>query len=161
MRRCACPPRRWRHVSPTIQSSISALELDGHIVGAVYTQRIASIDALRAVRFADLAPLAVADGPVVQLLGMNVLPQLQDRGLGDELLDFVLRYCSVCSGVETVAGITRCRDWHLHRPMPLADYLGRIGADGSVSDPVPRFHQAHGARILGVVENYSAGRHRQ
>ena len=130
------------------------LELDGHIVGAVYTQRIASIDALRAVRFADLAPLAVADGPVVQLLGMSVLPQLQDRGLGDELLDFVLRYCSVCSGVETVAGITRCRDWHLHRPMPLADYLGRIGADGFVSDPVPRFHQAHGARILGVVENY-------
>ena len=74
------------------------LELDGQVVGVVYTQRMASIDSLRAARFDDLTSLAVADGPVMQLLGMNVLPQLQDRGLGDELLDFVLVSCSGVPG---------------------------------------------------------------
>jgi acyl carrier protein len=60
----------------------------------------------------------------------------------------------VTAGVEAVAGITRCRDWHLNRPMSLADYLRRTDADRLVTDPVPRFHQIHGARILGIVEDY-------
>ncbi len=135
-------------------SSHLVLEMDGRVAGAVYTQRIAAVDGLRHARFADLDALATPGGPVVQLLGMSVLPDMQDRGLGDQLLDFVLRYCSVSPGVEAVAGITRCRDWHHDRSRTLAAYLADTDDGGLVADPVPRFHQVHGARILGIVEDY-------
>jgi acyl transferase domain-containing protein/GNAT superfamily N-acetyltransferase len=130
------------------------LELDGQIAGAVYTQRIASIDALRAARFATVSTLACPDGPVVQLLGISVRPDVQDRGLGDALLAFVLSWCAVTPGVEAVAGLTRCRDYQRAKPVSLDDYLARRDAEGLVPDPVPRFHQSHGAKILGSVPHY-------
>jgi acyl transferase domain-containing protein/acyl carrier protein len=130
------------------------IEREGRILAAAYSQRIAGIDALRTARHADVPSLHRPGGPVVQLLGVNVLPDAQDQGLGDELLDFMLQLAGVKPGVEAVAGITRCRNAHEFSSLSMAEYAGLRDARGEPVDPVLRFHAAHGAGIAGVVEGY-------
>ena len=48
---------------------------------------------------------------VVQLLGLNVLPEKQHLGLGDQLLDLMLMRSELQGGVRQVAGITRCKNF--------------------------------------------------
>jgi len=130
------------------------LEMEGRVVAALYSQRIADADALTAITHEALPGLADPAGRVVHLLGMNVQPALQDKGLGDHLLEFLLLWCGLKADVERVVGLTRFRDWHKHAPMPVEAYLRLTDAEGRCADPIPRFHQAHGAALLGVVRDY-------
>lgn len=130
------------------------LEVEGHIVGVIYSQRIASVAALENIRFASVSELHIPQGTVIQLLGMNVLPEMQNRGLGNQFLDFMLKLFALKGGVETVAGITRCRDYIQHRHLPIADYLQECNQQGQLLDPILRFHTSHGATIRQLVLDY-------
>ncbi|MEK3686077.1 AprA-related methyltransferase [Paenibacillus sp. FSL R10-2736] len=130
------------------------LEVDGRIAGAVYSQRIGASGQLRQASFGRLEELQEENGPVVQLLGLNILPGMQHRNLGDQLLEFMLLRCSLISGVHTVAGITRCKNYSRNTGVPLEDYIRLRNEHGSPADPNLRFHEWHGAEIKQLIPGY-------
>src|SRR6185295_3952701 len=87
-----------------------ALELEGRVAGVIYSQRIENDRVLKGMSVDVVSQFHRAEGAVVQLIAVNVLPSLQGRQLGDELLKFMLKRCSVMNGVEQVVGVTVCKD---------------------------------------------------
>lgn len=157
----ACWPEPLRETPAELARRLAAApglqlvaEQDGRVVGVIWAQRIAGIAQLRTVRHVDLAGLARADGPVVQLLGMNVLPDAQDVGIGSRLLDFALQWYRRKSGVVGVAGITRCRNYEPRPEQTFEAYVRGIDAHGRPHDPVLAFHAQHGAVIHAVVPDF-------
>jgi malonyl CoA-acyl carrier protein transacylase len=130
------------------------LGLDGQVGGVIYSQRIANTDALFATDFRNVATLHTEKGTIIQLLAANVLPELQHLGLGDQLLEFMLQYCALNTGVERVVAVTLCRDYANHTSMPMAEYIHHRNEVGMLADPILRFHEAHGAVIEKVVPAY-------
>ncbi|CAH0159330.1 type I polyketide synthase [Roseomonas sp. CECT 9278] len=155
----ACwPEPALRHDAATLAArlarprAIMVAEQDGAILAALHVQRIASVDMLRGARWGGLDALYRDDGPVLQLLGLMVRPQAQDRGLGDALADFALQWAALTPGVEAVAGLTRCRDWD--RTGDYAAWAMARGADGLPRDATLRFHIGRGARLVALVPGY-------
>ena len=130
------------------------VEWDSRVVAVAYTQRIASVESLRETPFVDVPSLHLPNGPVIQLLGLNVLPDYQGQGLADEMLRFVLHWALLLPGVDRVTGVTRFRDYRRRPGTSIAEYLARHDDKGQQADPVVRFHQGNGAKILGLVPNY-------
>jgi acyl transferase domain-containing protein/SAM-dependent methyltransferase/nucleoside-diphosphate-sugar epimerase/acyl carrier protein len=129
-----------------------ALELDGRVVGALYTQRIASVEALAACTFAQAQDLHEDHGEVLQLLAVSVLPQVQHLALGDQLLEFVLQYAALLAGVREVAGVTRCAQFTAgDAPQAYEAHVRARNERGEPRDPVLAFHVHHGARIDRVL----------
>ncbi|WP_158929663.1 type I polyketide synthase [Acidisphaera sp. S103] len=152
----ACwPVEALRHDAATLRirlgrpRGILVAEQAGAVVGALHVQRVASLDVLRGARWESLHDLHRADGPVLQLLGLMVRPEAQDRGLGDALADFALQWAALTPGVEAVAGLTRCRDWDGRGDY--AAWMAARDADGLPADPTLRFHVGRGASVVGVV----------
>ncbi|BAQ74672.1 polyketide synthase [Pseudomonas sp. Os17] len=131
-----------------------ALEFQGALVGVIYSQRIARIEELFAVNFATVDQLFHGQGSTVQIQSLNILPEHQYSGYGDQLLEFMLQYCTLRNGVDTVVGVTRCKDYPKHRHLAQADYLHGRDERGVLLDPVLRFHELHGARIERLVPGY-------
>jgi acyl transferase domain-containing protein/SAM-dependent methyltransferase/acyl carrier protein len=130
------------------------LEFEGHIVGVIYSQRISGIEALRNSNTMNSHRLREAKGSAIQLLGISVLPQFQDKALGDQLLEFMLQWASLKGGIESVVGVTRCRNFSHHLAMPMEDYIMNRDERGQLLDPILRFHENHGARIIGCLPDY-------
>jgi acyl transferase domain-containing protein/acyl carrier protein len=155
----ACwPEPALRHDAATLAArlarprAVMVAEQDGVILAALHVQRIASVDVLRGARWGGLDALHREDGPVLQLLGLMVRPQAQDRGLGDALADFALQWAALTPGVEAVAGLTRCRDWD--GSGDYAAWTMARGADGLPRDATLRFHIGRGARLVALVPGY-------
>ncbi|TAL43260.1 MAG: GNAT family N-acetyltransferase, partial [Methylovulum sp.] len=129
------------------------LLIDGQVVGVIYSQRIADTNGLRDISAEQVSRLHRGDGPVVQLIAVNIQPDKQHCNLGDQLLEFMLQRCSLMPGVESVAAVTRCKDYR-QQDMPLHDYINKRNAQGRLIDPVLRFHELHGARIEGLIAGY-------
>jgi acyl transferase domain-containing protein/aryl carrier-like protein len=130
------------------------LEEDGAILGVLYTQRVASVESLRTARYRSLATLHDPDGPVVQLIGIAVSPDRQSMGLADELIGHVLERARGLPGLTRAAAITRCRRFDAASGVSMEAHVARRDPDGTVADPGLRFHEAHGARIRGIVAGY-------
>jgi acyl carrier protein/GNAT superfamily N-acetyltransferase/SAM-dependent methyltransferase len=130
------------------------LEMENRIIGVVYSQRISSHHVLENATFAKLPSLHTPTGAVIQLITINILPDMQHLGLGDQLLEFMLQYCSVKTGIESVAGVTRCKNYVLQAEMPLEVYIQQRDEPGHYIDPILQFHHAHGAKIKGIVPGY-------
>jgi acyl transferase domain-containing protein/acyl carrier protein len=157
----ACWPKAMCVAGHELQRRIEAyalgqwvLELDGNIVGVVYSQRVAGVERLRGCKFQNVVGLGDENGSVVQLLGLNVLPEVQHLGLGDQLLDLMLMRSALQGGVRQVAGVTRCKNFPGQSLEELADYLEQRDASGRPVDLILRFHHSHGAKFLGMVPNY-------
>jgi acyl transferase domain-containing protein/acyl carrier protein/GNAT superfamily N-acetyltransferase len=130
------------------------LEMDGRIAGVIYSQRIDSVQALEKTAFADIAALHTAEGAVVQLIAVNVLPEMQHLGLGDQLLEFMLQYCAVKGGIECATGVTRCKNYVQQQDIMQEEYIQLRDEQGRYQDPILRFHHAHGAQIKQLLYNY-------
>lgn len=130
------------------------LTLNAQIVGVIYSQRIASVELLLDVSADTAGRLHRQDGAVVQLIAVNILPAMQHRKLGDQLLEFMLQRCSLMHGVDSVVAVTLCKDYPKHRDMPLHDYIHKRNEQGRRVDPVLRFHELHGGRIEGLLAGY-------
>src|SRR6185369_3812965 len=115
------------------------LEVDGRVAGVLYTQRIASPDVLYGRTIEDLAALHDPDGRFVQLIGLRVDPAMQQRGLGDQFLDFLLLWLGLQSPIEAAVGVSRCRDFAA-QSRPMAEYVSTRDAHGRALDPILRFH---------------------
>jgi polyketide synthase PksN len=130
------------------------LELGGRVAAVIYSQRVESVRAVAASRADETASLRVADGPVVQLIALNVDPALQHRRLGDQLLELTLQRCGLLTGVRHVAGVTRCKAYDRDRGVPLEEHVRARDERGSLVDPMLNYHESHGATIGEVVRGY-------
>src|ERR1700722_19839009 len=131
----------------------AVLESDGRLVAALYSQRIKSIDQLFHVNYAAVPQLHDPKGPVAQLLGICVHPELRGRGFADELMDFVLVYFAACEAIENLVGVTRCHHyWHQRESgVSHEDYVRSRNEHGRLNEPMLQFHEAHGAMIRAVL----------
>jgi len=130
------------------------LEMENRVVGVIYSQRIADTQVLERTTLAGIPSLHTPTGPIIQLITINILPEMQHLGLGDQLLEFMLQYCSVKTGIERIAGVTRCKDYVLQSEMPIEVYIQQRDELGHYIDPILRFHHLHGAKIKGIVPDY-------
>ncbi|NEO04111.1 MULTISPECIES: type I polyketide synthase [unclassified Moorena] len=130
------------------------LEIDREVVGVIYTQRIKSVESLKSANFKTLPELHVKDGPVLQLLSLNVNPERQGLGLGDMLRQFTLQWAELKEGIECVAGVTRCKDYANHSHISIREYIEKRNERGQIFDPIPRFHIEGGATVVSIVPNY-------
>src|SRR6185369_16401861 len=88
------------------------LEKNGKALGVIYSQRIESADQLMACNAEDVHKLHQPSGPIIQLLAVNIDPQTQNAGYGDQLLEFMLQRCSLMTGIERVVGVTLCKNYN-------------------------------------------------
>lgn len=150
-----CWPKQLGMPLNTLQKRIETypegqlvLEDQAGVEGVVYSQRIAAIEPLYKMQADTVSQLHTPNGPYIQLLALNILPEKQQGTLGGELLEFALQKATLTPGVTNVIGVTRC----IHYPGPdkisMEDYL-KQGVD-----PVPHMHTLHGAEIRGVVPHY-------
>jgi malonyl CoA-acyl carrier protein transacylase len=130
------------------------LEMNRQVVGVVYSQRISSADVLKNITYAEVPSLHVPQGPVVQLLGLNILPEMQDKGLGDKLRQFMLQLCAVKGGIERVVGVTRCKNYVDRAHLAIEEYIQQRNELGQRLDPILRFHEEGGATIEAIIPNY-------
>ncbi|MDO9105376.1 MAG: SDR family NAD(P)-dependent oxidoreductase [Methylovulum sp.] len=124
------------------------------IAGVIYSQRIADADALQHTSMARVADLHRDDGRIVQLLAVNILPTMQGQNLGDQLLEFMLLYCSLQTNVDAVLAISLCKNYDQHTGLSLAAYIHARNGQGVLLDPILRFHELHGAKIEGLIHDY-------
>ncbi|MEG4395134.1 non-ribosomal peptide synthetase/type I polyketide synthase [Microcoleus sp. BROC3] len=156
-----CWPEHLRAGSDEIRQRIErfpnghcVLEMDGQVVGVMYSQRISSADILKNVTYGEVPSLYVPQGPVVQLLAVNILPEMQVMGLGDQLREFMLQLCTLKGGIERVVGVTRCKNYVSHAHIPIEEYIHQRNELGQLLDPILRFHSEAGATIKGIIPNY-------
>jgi len=157
----ACWPEPLRVPAGELEARIGrfasgqlVMERDGCVIGSIYSQRIPAAEALRTAVADTVSLLHREDGPILQLLAVNVLPDMQNLGLGDQLLAFMLQYGSVLPGVERIVAVSLCRDYPLHDAIPLEAYIHLRNEEGYLRDPILRFHEAHGGRIAGLCTGY-------
>ncbi|MFB1483782.1 SDR family NAD(P)-dependent oxidoreductase [Corallococcus sp. RDP092CA] len=160
----ACWPEPLRMTVETLHHRVErsprehcVLAVDGRVLGVLYAQRIRDAAALRSTTSTEVWRLHGPAHPVVQLLALNVLPEAQQQGLGDQLLEFMLQWCTARADVERVVAVTLCRDYGRHADVPLEDYIQRRDASGLPSDPILRLHVSHGAEVRGLVHGYRPG----
>ncbi|HEY8361170.1 MAG TPA: beta-ketoacyl synthase N-terminal-like domain-containing protein, partial [Ramlibacter sp.] len=130
----------------------------GAVVGVIYSQRTAEGHRFEGITAATVDALHEPQGPVVQLIAINVAPELQHLQLGDELLEFMLVWRRL-QGTRTVIAISRCRDFDPAGRRSLAQYIHARNAHGRLADPILRFHELHGARIELPVPGYRPADH--
>lgn len=156
-----CWPEHLRASADDIQQRIErypnghlVVVWDEQIVAVMYSQRIINDAILQNTTYQQVPFLHNPQGKVIQLLAINVLPEFQERGLGDQLREFMLQYCTLSSGIESVVGVTRCKKYVSHSHIPIAEYLKLRNEQGQLLDPIVRFHELGGAKIKGIIPNY-------
>ncbi|WP_161964264.1 SDR family NAD(P)-dependent oxidoreductase [Chitinophaga flava] len=132
------------------------IEENGNVLGVIYTQRITDETALYTTSVDTVGALHHPDGAIVQLLSINIFPECQSRGLGDELLEFIHQYVALMNDVTKVCAITRSRDFKGNTQDDYAAYIRQTDEHGYYADPIIRFHQVHGAQLGGIVSGYRA-----
>ena len=130
------------------------LEIDGNIVGSIYSQRINTVEILKGLVAAEVSAHHVDDAPIAQLIAVNVQPDMQHLGFGDQLLEFMLQYCTRTNSIEQVVAVSLCKNYPDHTSMPMDRYIHTRGEDGFLLDPILRFHDCHGAVISRLVQGY-------
>jgi len=130
------------------------LVIDDAVVGVIYSQRIDSANALKNITAAQIDSLHDQEARTVQLLAVNILPQMQQQNLGDQLLEFMLIYRSLQKDVQSVVAITLCKNFDRTSGLALDDYIRQRNEHGVPADPILRFHNLHGATIERVMPGY-------
>ncbi len=122
-----------------------ALELAQKVVGVLYSQRVHNLEEVNSASVTTVERLHSPEGSIVQLLSVNILPEMQHQNLGDQLLECMLQYCTLMNGIHAVIGVTRCKNYHLHKGMTPQDYINLRNEQSGLIDPTLRFHELHGA----------------
>lgn len=133
--------------------------IDGKIVAALFTQRIADPDVSKVDEmpsdvsgFLNLTDLCVPDGPVVELISISTDPEFSKLGVGSDLRQFALHLARMDPTVDSVVGITRCRDFPKYAGT-MDEYL-REHVSGTLLDPIVDFHTSYGAKFRRLVHNF-------
>ncbi|MCK9396268.1 MAG: phosphopantetheine-binding protein, partial [Methylobacter sp.] len=130
------------------------------VVGVIYSQRIDSADVLDGIAVTQIDSLHNPEATVVQLLAVNILPDMQQQNLGDQLLEFMLVYRSLQKDVQAVVAVTLCKNFDRTAGLALEDYIRQRNEHGVPADPILRFHELHGATIQRVMPGYRPHDHK-
>ena len=140
---------------PEGQFVLELSEVGGYkVVGSIYSQRIESADLIQNIRDDRISNLHTKHGSVVQLLAVNILPKVQERRLGDLLLEFMLQRYSLIEGIESVVAVTLCKQFYRQTKYSFEEYIQQRNVCGHLIDPILRFHELHGASVERAVEDY-------
>lgn len=127
------------------------LEKEGKVLGVIYSQRIDQISELDNCDSSNVHHLHNPEGSKIQLLAVNIDPEYQDFGYGDQLLEFMLQRSSLVNGVEKITAVTRCKDYTPDHKLSPQEY---IRLQDSSKDSILAFHHSHGAKIVKLLPNY-------
>ncbi|MGG1948340.1 SDR family NAD(P)-dependent oxidoreductase [Trinickia sp. NRRL B-1857] len=147
------PAERIKHRVNVYPEGQLVLEWAGKPVAVLYSQRVDTED-MHGQTALTVHRLHRDTGSTLQLLALNVLPEMQDRSCGDQLLEFALQRCMLMPGVSTVIGVTRCKDFHKHPDLAIGEYIRTRNSKGVLVDPILRFHELHGATIKAAIPAY-------
>ena len=135
--------------------------IDDKVVGAIYSQRIDDVNALKGLSSAQFPVLHRSNGVAVQLLGVCVHPDRPGLGIGELLVQLMLLLAAADTTVKQVVAVTMCRDFASSGSADISTYILERDNFGLPPDPILRFHVARGAQILAAVEGaypgYTAG----
>lgn len=154
-----CWPMGLRVADEVIRQRVSrstgqfVIESAGQIWGVIYSQRIRTADQLAGVRFDNVDELRHSDGPTAHVLSLNIDPEVAGLGYGDELLEHLLVWYQE-RGLDTVVGVTRCKDYAKNSALDLSEYVTARNSQGRYTDSVLRMHQLHGAEVRRLVPGY-------
>jgi len=127
------------------------VENDGNVLGVIYSQRIASTDALVQSNAGNVHQLHEEAGSIVQLLDMHVDSRMQDADVESEFLASVLEQCRALPGVEQIVGVVTCKNFDAAGALAFDDYLQQ---QGNAQDAALAFHASHGARVIQSIPKY-------
>ncbi len=141
------------------------LEEEGNILAVIYSQRILDAKNIEQEIFSTVDVLHNEDGNIGQLLAVNVRPDMQHRRLGDQLLELMLQHCELQSDLNTVVGVTRCKDYEKFLAATIVgnkdrgrksyqNFIATRDEKGALIDPVLRFHELHGAHVVRELPGY-------
>ena len=130
------------------------LEVNNRVAGVIYSQRLDHFEALGKASTDTVDGLHRKDGNIIQLIAINILPEVQEQKLGDQLLEHMLQRCALTDGVATVLAVTRCKNYRRQEERSFRDYIRTRNGQGTLSDPVLRFHELHGAKVETVIDDY-------
>jgi len=130
------------------------IRINDELAGVIYSQRLSDPGKLHESTIDSAEELHDPEGGAIQLLAVNILPEMQQQGLGDQLLEFMLQRCSVVNGIEQILGVTLCKDYANNSDLAIEEYIAKTNAQGLLADPTLRFHQIHGAKIKAVIPGY-------
>lgn len=156
-----CWPEALQTPSSTLRNRIGrypqgqfVLTLEERVVGVIYTQRIHQQETVFNMTADTADAYHQPQGELVQLLAINILPEMQKKQLGQQLLEWMLQRCSVMNGVTAVVGVTLCKNYSPQASQSLLEYIQQRESSGYLADPILRFHELHGATIVGLVPHY-------
>ncbi len=148
------PEDEIRHRITLYRDGQVVCEINGEVVGAIYSQRIRGIDCLNGVNYDNVSSIHTDNGVIAQLLAVNVLPSMRHLGVGDQLLNFMLRHCLEDEGLERVIAVSLCQGFVDHPGVLMEDYICKRDERGQLVDKILRFHECHGARIVDIVPGF-------
>ncbi|MBC9915647.1 SDR family NAD(P)-dependent oxidoreductase [Chitinophaga varians] len=127
------------------------LEKEGQVLGVIYSQRIANDAALENYHAGNVHELHDPGGAIIQLIAVNIHPDSQQFGYGDQLLEFMLQRCSLVPGIVRVVAVSLCKKYDAAAGLSMEQY---IRLKDNRQDPILAFHDAHGASIVKPMANY-------
>ncbi|HTD56668.1 MAG TPA: GNAT family N-acetyltransferase, partial [Silvibacterium sp.] len=158
---CACWPIRLQTSGDRLLTRLRTfpggqlvLVADRRVVAVVYSQRTDVEADLAGLTMWTAETLHRPNARQVYLLGIAVRPELQHRNFGSALLEFMLQRSSRQRGVERVVGVTRCKDMARYPQVMPDEYIRLRNEFGGLVDTTLRFHELHGAEIVGLVPGY-------
>lgn len=141
--------RRRLETSPTTNL---VCELKGKVVAVLYMQQIDNVDVVNSERFMEISEAHSPEGRVMQLIAISVDPEVSTMGIGSELRAFALHLARLDPAVDTVIGVTRCRDFKNYTGT-MEQYIEDHVAGRSL-DPIVEFHTSYGAKVVRLVDNF-------
>ncbi|OLT58077.1 acyl carrier protein [Moorena bouillonii] len=80
--------------------------MNGKILGVIYSERILPAKVSnKSIGRNNLSSLTTSQGSAIEIIGMNFLPEIQEKGWDAQCLEFLLYWFTI-SGIEQLDGIT-------------------------------------------------------
>ena len=130
--------------------------VDNQVVGLMFTQRVASEAALLGSDWQSHTSLHEADGPLLQLLGVAVLPAYRHLQVGRILRNLVLHTARLDASIRGVVAMTRCASFDPSRGAQGCRDLDELYEQYVVqnTDRGVKFHLSAGAELVQVAKDY-------
>jgi len=141
--------RRRLETSPTTNLVVT---MNDKIVAALYMQLIPSLETVFQETYMEISRWHSDSGRVMQLIAVLVDPSVAALGISSEVRGFALLMARLDPNIESVVGVTRCRDF-VSYDGSMEEYM-RGHVAGELTDPIVDFHTSYGARYVKLVEGF-------
>jgi len=121
------------------------------VAGSLYTQRLSSVQQLEHAQYCSLPSVHCAGGSVLQLISIQISQQHTGNVYGSALRDHALALASLDDSIESVVGVTRCRQYAVAvAECPGLSMMQHV-ENGDIG---VQFHTARGAHVRYAVPEY-------